>query len=131
MNQIIDVERKGNVIRFYVDKNGKQWGDDWNDAPYEHNAGTVYSEYVQRTVDYAVPFDLYVHEPSDDGINSQYSKEDFIARKVAPITIESSEWGGKTLLAIHYGDDVDATLKALRDVVAKEQLRLKSDKGDN
>lgn len=21
---------------------GNQWGDDWNDAPYEHNAGTPY-----------------------------------------------------------------------------------------
>lgn len=130
-NQIIDVERKGNVIRFYVGENGKQWGDDWNDAPYEHNAGTVYSEYVVRHVDYSIPFDLYVHEPSDDGINSQYSKEDFIARKVAPITIESSEWGGKVLHSIHFGDDVDETLSKLRDVAAKEQLRLKSDKGNN
>lgn len=22
----------------------EQWGDDWNDAPYEHNAGTPYDE---------------------------------------------------------------------------------------
>lgn len=21
---------------------GRQWGDDWNDAPYEHNAGSPY-----------------------------------------------------------------------------------------
>lgn len=26
----------------------KQWGDDWNDAPYEHNAGTPY-EWCERT----------------------------------------------------------------------------------
>lgn len=24
------------------------WGDDWNDAPYEHNAGIVYREYVKK-----------------------------------------------------------------------------------
>src|SRR5690349_11097121 len=23
----------------------EQWGDDWNDAPYEHNAGTPYGPY--------------------------------------------------------------------------------------
>ena len=22
-----------------------QWGDDWNDRPYEHNAGSPYSHY--------------------------------------------------------------------------------------
>lgn len=40
--QIIDMEKKGNVVRFYLGENGKQWGDDWNDAPYDCNAGTVY-----------------------------------------------------------------------------------------
>ena len=23
----------------------KQWGDDWNDAPYQHNASTPYDDY--------------------------------------------------------------------------------------
>ena len=41
--EIIDFERKGNVVRFYLGKNGEQWGDDWDDAPYEHNAGKVYT----------------------------------------------------------------------------------------
>lgn len=31
--QVIDFDRKGNVIRFFLGKNGKQWGDVWNDAP--------------------------------------------------------------------------------------------------
>ena len=35
--EIIDFERKGNLIRLYLGKNGKQWGDDWVDFPYEHN----------------------------------------------------------------------------------------------
>jgi len=27
----------------------KQWGDDWNDAPYEHNAGTPY-QYIEHNL---------------------------------------------------------------------------------
>lgn len=38
MGQIIDFKRKGNMVRFYIGKNGEQWGDDWNDAPYDCNA---------------------------------------------------------------------------------------------
>jgi len=34
----------------------KQWGDDWNDAPYEHNAGDPY-EYSPR--DGREPYRLY------------------------------------------------------------------------
>lgn len=28
----------------YFTNNENQWGDDWNDAPYQHNAGTPYEE---------------------------------------------------------------------------------------
>jgi len=32
------------VILYYTTNSlDKQWGDDWNDSPYEHNAGTPYS----------------------------------------------------------------------------------------
>lgn len=105
-NQVIDVETKGNVIRFYIGENGKQWGDDWNDAPYEHNAGTVYSEYVERTVDVAIPFDLYVSEPADGQLNSEWCKQDMIDRKVHCLLIESAEWGGTELLKVYFGDDI-------------------------
>lgn len=38
--KIIDFERKGNLVRFYLgdDDLAEWWGDDWNDTPYEHNA---------------------------------------------------------------------------------------------
>ena len=34
--KVIDFERKGNVIRFYLGKDDltEWWGDDWNDTPY-------------------------------------------------------------------------------------------------
>lgn len=93
--KIIDFARKGNVIRFYLgDDNLKDWyGDDWNDCPYEHNAGTVYDEYVTETYDVAIPFDSLVLEPQDDWHNhgnSEYSKDDMKARKVPCIIIVPS-----------------------------------------
>lgn len=89
--EIIDFERKGNVIRFYLGKNGGQWGDDWNDRPYECNAGIVYNEYVTAYVDVAISFDCLVLEPCDGVLNSQYSKEDMIERKVPCIVIVPAE----------------------------------------
>lgn len=90
--KIIDFARKGNVIRFYLGHdNLKNWyGDDWDDRPYEHNAGTVYNEYVADIWDVAISFDSLVLEPRDDWHNygnSEYSKDDMKARKVPCIII--------------------------------------------
>lgn len=91
MNQIIDFEKKGNVVRFYLGENGKQWGDDWDDAPYEHNAGNVYDEYVNKTKDVSFPFDYIVLEPCDGLDNSFYSKQDMIKRKVPCLVVIPDE----------------------------------------
>jgi hypothetical protein len=63
--KIIDFERRGNVVRLYIgnDDLAEWWGDDWNDRPYEHNAGRVYDQYVAGHVDIAFPFDSLVLEP--------------------------------------------------------------------
>lgn len=46
--KIIDFEKKGNVVRFYLgaDDCFDYWGDDWNDAPYDCNGGNVYHNFV-------------------------------------------------------------------------------------
>jgi len=80
--QIIDFEKKGNIVRFYFGINGKQWGDDWNDTPYEHNAGQVYDEYVTNRKDISFDFDDLVLEPCDGEMNSRWCKEDMIERRV-------------------------------------------------
>lgn len=90
--KIIDFARKGNVVRFYLGKdNLKDWyGDDWDDAPYEHNAGEVYSEYISGIKDIAFPFDTLVLEPQDDWHNqgnSSWSKDDMKARLVPCIIV--------------------------------------------
>ena len=89
--QIIDIEKKGNVVRFYLGENGNQWGDDWDDAPYEHNAGQVYDEYVKATKDIAFPFDYFVLEPCNGVSNSRYSKQDMIKRIVPCLVVVPDE----------------------------------------
>ena len=76
--KIIDFEKKGNLVRFYLgdDSLTDYWGDDWDDTPYEHNAGSVYTEFVKAVRDIAFPFDSFVLEPCDGTINSRYSKDD-------------------------------------------------------
>ena len=87
--QIIDFEKKGNVVRFLLgDASKEYWGDDWNDIPYEHNAGGVYEEYVQGHRDIAFDFDNLVLEPQDGEYdNSPYSKEDMKNRIVPCIIV--------------------------------------------
>jgi hypothetical protein len=106
-NEIIDIERKGNVVRFYLGENGKQWGDDWNDAPYEHNAGRVYQEYVDKTVDVSFEFDSWVFEPSDGTTNSEYSKEDMLHRRVPCLVVVPKE-------LVKPGDWLDSFDQALK-----------------
>jgi len=101
--KVIDFEKKGNVIRLFLGdvSCNDYWGDDWNDSPYEHNAGTVYDEYVRGYMDIAVPFDCAAVEASSDWVmyhgNTPYCKDDFKHRIVpciiiCPEQITQDEW---------------------------------------
>lgn len=75
----------------------KQWGDDWNDAPYEHNAGHPYDPgpndlHPDGTPKWTVvqmvwdgPFEL----PCDHHLNSPYSVEQINAGAVAWLRTDS------------------------------------------
>lgn len=91
--KIIDFERKGNVVRFYLGADElESWhGDDWDDVPYEHNAGRVYDEFVAGYHDITVSFDYTVLEPRDGHVNSRWSKLDMIKRIVPCIIIVPDE----------------------------------------
>jgi len=80
--EIIDWERKGNLVKFYLGKNGEQWGDDWDDVPYEHNAGRVYNEYIEGYIVTSFPFEHNIYEPQ-----RFYSKQDLIKRVVPCIIV--------------------------------------------
>lgn len=57
----------------------KQWGDDWNDAPYEHNAGLPYEWATYRDVEpyelVKVAWDGPFMLPGHEHLNSPFSVE--------------------------------------------------------
>lgn len=81
---IIDFERKGNLVRFFLGNDPNYWGDDWDDHPYEHNAGQVYDEFIKAYIDIEFQFDASVLEACEDwhySGNSDFSKEDMKRRR--------------------------------------------------
>ncbi|TET08092.1 MAG: hypothetical protein E3J83_04250 [Candidatus Atribacteria bacterium] len=113
-NEIIDFEKKGNVIRFYLGKNGKQWGDDWDDIPYEHNAGKVYDEYIKGYCDIAVDFDYEILDAADGFNNSPFSKEMMRDRKIHILFFSIEDDGKKEYSpsgCIQFGDKIETILK--------------------
>ena len=96
--KIIDFAKKGNVVRFYLGEDSlTDWyGDDWDDCPYEHNAGRVYDQYVAGHLDMTFPFEFLVLEPCDGYLNSGYCKDDMIARKVPCIIAVPGELAEKS-----------------------------------
>ena len=125
--KIIDFERKGNVVRFYLgaaDCND-YWGDDWDDSPYDCNAGSVYGDYVAGVKDVAFPFDSLVLEPSSEwaGGNNNFSKEDMKKRIVPCIIVvppniangsqldQFSYWAnGRGTLKFYFGDKMNHSI---------------------
>jgi len=77
--KIIDFEIAGRQMKLYLGKKETKdyWGDDWNDKPYECNAGTVYDRYVEDTVVVNFPENEDITEICEGYSNSPYSKEDF------------------------------------------------------
>jgi hypothetical protein len=62
---------------FFCEKEPSEvWGDDWNDAPYEHNAGWPYDPHV------AVMYDGDFDTPDTHMLNSSYSVEMINAKNV-------------------------------------------------
>lgn len=85
--KIIDFEKKGHLVRLYLgDKNlNEYYGDDWNDVPYDCNAGTVYDRFATGFIDVVFQFDSYVLEPSNEWISSGncgYCKDDMKNRNM-------------------------------------------------
>ena len=119
--KIIDFEKKGNMVRFSLGKPELEewWGDDWDDTPYEHNAGRVYDEYVEATRTIVFGFDDVVFEPCDGYDNSPWCKEDMIKRKVPCICVLKAEYqdpdgyydfrdiiGNDRIIKYYFGDEM-------------------------
>ena len=91
--KIIDFEKKGNVVRFYLGRDDCEdfHGDDWNDTPYECNAGGVYDRFVVGHADIAFPYDMLVLEPCDGEFNSRYCKDDMKTGNVPCLIVVPAE----------------------------------------
>lgn len=83
-----------------------QWGDDWNDRPYEHNAGTPYDEWYDtehqphkiqlKEVFFELPWGWDM--PCSNTINSPFSVEDINNHRVPWITKD----GGYIFAGVSY-----------------------------
>lgn len=95
--KIIDFELKGNQVKFYVgsDYCDDYYGDDWNDIPYEHNAGKVYDEFILGYFVKTFDFDDVVLEPCDGHSNSRYSKDNMKHRDVPCICVLPAKYKGE------------------------------------
>jgi hypothetical protein len=103
--ELIDCEVMGNAIRLYFGKNGEQWGDDWGDYPYEHNASIVNEKYVEGIVDMLVDCDYDVLQPEDIGANSNsmYARKDFIIKAIFAFVVQSTI-DGTVGEKVYFGD---------------------------
>ena len=88
-------EPEENILYFSERHAKDNWGDDWNDAPYEHNAGTPYNEDYDgpelgvengrgiynpidiKEIEFKIDENIYdIKRPCSNTINSSYSVED-------------------------------------------------------
>lgn len=83
----------------------KVWGDDWNDAPYEHNAGEPYSEFGPFT---KIAIDHGYDLPSEGMLNSNWSVEDINTGAVAWVRLRF--WGGRKDICFSAGDELQDVL---------------------
>jgi len=100
----------------------KQWGDDWNDAPYEHNAETPYDD-RENPPRWKITVVAYRHPkymtPSEcASCNSVYSVEQINRRNVAWL---ADAWGskGNALEPIFAGTPLSQFIQIIRETGGK------------
>lgn len=79
---------KGDAAYFTTRRLGEQWGDDWSDAPYEHNSGEPY-EWLKR--DQAVFLDESGHEVRRS-LGSTTVGLKFLRREPLPESEQDPHW---------------------------------------
>ena len=90
----------------------KVWGDDWDDAPYEHNAGEPYSHREEYEV-FRLKIDTgnNLLEPCEYHTNSPYSVQDINRKRVS--WLRTAEWI-ESHFVIHAGTTVKDFVKTLQ-----------------
>jgi hypothetical protein len=96
----------------------EQWGDDWNDAPYEHNAGDPYTDWRNENgpdwvVD-KVAFETSLTDPSYNVLNSRYSVEDINKLKAVP-WLFGDKWSRRPGMKIWAGTSYPEFVKMIQE----------------
>jgi len=89
----------------------KQWGDDWNDTPYEHNAGDPYNDNESQIIKIAFEADL--DNPTSGHYNSPYSVESINAGAIAWLRSPSYS---KEKVYIKAGETIDSFVKKIKSI---------------
>jgi len=90
---------------YFTDQFDNQWGDDWNDAPYQHNAGLPYDHVYINGKEAPAHIELLAFiGPFDAPCDSQnyWSAEDINSGKVAWLSPNTSDhsihiWAGASI----------------------------------
>jgi hypothetical protein len=97
---------------FTTRKLSEQWGDDWDDAPYEHNAGRPYDysdhdrkEGRESWEIIKVAWDGDFEAPCDNTTNSRWSVERINAGGVA--WLQTSQWSSSPAVIIPAGVTIE------------------------
>jgi len=107
-----------------------QLGDDWNDAPYEHNAGEPYFPNERSTTkDYpdvfCVAFLTYLVPLCEGAINSRYSVDD-INKALVP-WLDTPGYMKEPLIRIWGGDTYARFIEVIQQVKGEVYERIKLD----
>ena len=99
----------------------EQWGDDWNDAPYEHNAGKPYEHWEDSG---KKPWEIVVvawsgsfATPCEDFPNSPYSVE-AINKKAIP-WLRPDVWGEQHGISIFAGTPLSEFIAKVKEAGGK------------
>jgi len=95
----------------------KQWGDDWDDAPYEHNAGEPYEDWQQKASPrwriYKAAWDGGFDEPCEGKLNSEWSVQD-INRGAVP-WLRTSRYSSGPKVCVLAGVGLDEFMRLVKD----------------
>lgn len=110
---------EGNKLYFTDAPLEKQWGDDWDDAPYEHNAGEPYDDENITTA--------YVEDSSYSNLgmlitpcyghqNSPYSVEDInLEKKIPWLRIKKKDNKNQEYIDIYAGASLEEVIQVIRE----------------
>ena len=127
-------KEKGDYVLYFTSRFETQWGDDWNDSPYEHNAGLPYDTDYKETDKYGknikheIAF-LFLKVYDDPSIwpklpldyssngNSPFSVEDINHGAVPWLFMSKTEEDGtRSYHALNAGDTLETVIDKLKKI---------------